>query len=139
MTARHERPTFLILAELFVLVQSCAILIMIYFAAFATPDSTIQLTGEPMRVGDIRHKAFIVLALALAFSIYVGLGVWRGNPIARHFFVGLFVMVMFIQTFVREAYVEIPVVILVCGVVGWYFYAKSNVRRYFDRRDKHPT
>ena len=48
-------------------------------------------------------------------------------------------MVMFIQTFVREAYVEIPVVILVCGVVGWYFYAKSNVRRYFDRRDKHPT
>lgn len=139
VTVKTERPKFLIVAELFLLVQSCAILIMIYFAALATPDSTIQLTGEPMRVGDIRLKALIVLALALAFSIYVGLGVWRGNPIARHLFVGLFVMIVFLETFVRGAFIEIPLVVLVCGVVGWYFYAKSNVRSFFDRQNKHPT
>lgn len=139
MTAKTERPKFLIVAELFVLVQICAILIMIYVAALATPDSTIQLTGEPMRVEDIRLTALIVLALALMFLIYVGLGVWRGNAIARHLFVGLFVMIVFLQTFIREAFVEIPLVVLVCGVVGWYFYAKSNVKCFFSRQDKHPT
>ena len=131
MTVKAERPKLLILAELFVLVQSCAILIMIYFAALATPDSTIQFTGEPMRVGDIRLKALIVLALALALSIYVGLGVWRGDPIARHLFVGLFVMIVLLETFIRDAFIEIPLVVLVCGVVGWYFYGKSNVRSFF--------
>lgn len=139
MTAKAGRPKLLIVAELFVLVLSCAILVMIFFAALATPDSTVQLTGEPMRVGDIRLKALIVLALALMFSIYVGVGVWRGSSIARHIFVGLFVMIVFLETFVRGAFVEIPLVVLVCGVVGWYFYGKLNVRRFFERQDKYST
>ena len=138
VTAKAERPKFLIVAEIFILAQSCAILIMIYFAALATPDSTIQLTGESMRVGDIRLEALIILALALALSIYIGLGLWRGNPIAKHLFVGLFVMIAILETYVRGAFIEIPLVVLVCGVVGWYFYAKSNVRSFFDRQDKRP-
>lgn len=122
------------MAEILIVVQSCAILVMIYVATLATPDSTIQLTGESMRVGDIRLKALIVLAIGLAYLIVIGLGIWRGNPIARHLFVGSFVMLALVETYVRGAYIEIPFVVLACGIVGWYFYAKPNVVRFFDRQ-----
>jgi hypothetical protein len=107
---------------------------MIYIATLATPDSTIQLTGDSMRVGDIRLKALMVLTFGLAFSIVVGFGIWRGNSIARHLFVGSFVMLVCVETYVRGAYIEIPFVVLACGIVGWYFYAKPNVIRFFNRR-----
>jgi len=113
-------------------VQICVLLIAIYIAIFATPESTFQITDESMVVGDVRMELFVVLVLWLAFTAYVGLGLWHGNSITRHVFVGSLVAILLIETFIRREFIELPLVVLTCGIVAWYFYAKPNVKQFFE-------
>lgn len=132
MTEKAKRPIFLVITVLIVAAQICALFVALYIAIFATPESTFQITDESMVVGDVRTELVVVLVLWLAFTAYVGLGLWRGNSITRHVFVGSVVAILLIETFIRRAFIELPLVALTCGIVAWYFYARPNVKQYFE-------
>ena len=132
MTEKAKRPLFLVIAVLFIGAQICALFAALYIAILATPESTFQITDEAMVVGDVRTELVVVLVLWLAISAYVGLGLWRGNSIARHIFFGTLVAILLIETFIRRAFIELPLVALTCGIVAWYFYARPNVKQYFE-------
>ena len=56
MTRMIKRPTFVVVFVLLTVVQACVLLIPIYIAIFATPDSTVQLTGESKVLKDVRFE-----------------------------------------------------------------------------------
>lgn len=85
-----------------------------------------------MRIGDVRLAILAGLALWFAFTVSVGLGLWRGNSLARHAFLAISAIVLLFVVLVRQRYVELPFVILVCGLVAWYLYAKPSVRKFFE-------
>ena len=128
----RKRPVIVAIAALLVALKALLLLIPLYIAAFATPDSTIQLIGDPVRIGDVRLEILVGLALWFAFTVYVGLGLWRGNSFARHAFLAILAIVLLVVVIVRQRYVELPLVFLVCGLVAWYLYAKPSVRQFFE-------
>ncbi len=132
MTVKAKRPVFLAVIVLIIAVLILLLLGSIYIAIFATPDSTFQIIGESMLMSDVRTELLAILTLWLAISAYSGLGLWRGNSIARHVFFGLLIAMMSVETYVRQALNELPLLVLTCGLVAWYLYAKPSVKRFFE-------
>jgi hypothetical protein len=81
---------------------------------------------------DVRFELLAVLLVWLATTVYTGLGLWRGNSIARLLFLFLLVAVLLVETFVRQRYIELPLVAAISGLVAWYLYAKPNVKLFFE-------
>jgi len=113
-------------------VQACVLLLPLYIAIFATPDSTFQLTDESMLMKDVRFELIVVLVVWLATTVYTGLELWRGNSIARILFLFLLAVVLLVETLARQRLVELPLVVAISGLVAWYLYAKPNVKLFFE-------
>ena len=126
-----KRPILVTIAALIVALKAILLLMPIYIATFATPDSTFQLIGDSVRVGDVRLEILTGLILWLVLTVYVALGLWRGNSIARHAFFALLAVVLLVVVLARQRYIELPILLLAYGLVAWYLYAKPNVRRFF--------
>ncbi len=132
MTDQIKRPAFVVVFVLLTAAQACVLLLPIYIAIFATPDSTFQLTGDSMLMEDVRFELLAVLLIWQVVTVYVGLGLWRGNSIARHVFFCLLVVVLLVETFARQRFIELPLVAIMSGLVAWYLYAKPNVKLFFE-------
>ena len=132
MADKIKRPTFIAIFVLIVAAQVCALLFLIYIAIFATPDSTFQITGERMLMEEVRFELLTVLILWLAFTTYVGVGLWRGISVARHMFFGSLVVILLGETFARQRFIELPLVVATLGFVAWYLYAKPSVKLFFE-------
>lgn len=85
-----------------------------------------------MLMKDVRFELIAVLLVWLATTVYAGIGLWRGNSIARLLFLVLLVAVLLVETFVRQRLMELPVVAAISGLVAWYLYAKPNVKLFFE-------
>ncbi len=114
------------------MLKACLLLIPIFVAIFATPDSTVQFIGDSMRIGDIRFRLLAVLLVWLALTIFVGVGLLRGNSIARHIFLIMLAVILMALIVMRQRYVELPIVFFVFGLATWYLYVRPNVRKFFE-------
>ena len=85
-----------------------------------------------MLVNDVRVELIAVLLVWLATTVYAGLGLWRGNSIARLLFLLLLIVVLLVETIACQRLMELPLVAAIPGVVAWYLYAKPNVKRFFE-------
>ena len=132
MTRKIKRPTFVVVFVLLTVVQTCVLLLPLYIAIFATPDSTFQLTDESMLMKDVRFELIAVLLVWLATTVCAGLGLWRGNSIARLLFLFLLVVALLVETFARQRLIELPLVAIMSGLVAWYLYTKPNVKLFFE-------
>lgn len=74
-----KRPAFITIFTLLVAVKVCGLLVLIFIAIFATPDSTLQINEDRILIGDARIKILVILMLWLLFSVYIGLGSLRGS------------------------------------------------------------
>jgi len=127
-----KKPVLVRIAALLVALKAIMLLVPIYIATFATPDSTFQLIGDSVRVGDFRLEILTGLILWLVVAVYVALGLWRGNSIARHAFFVLLAAVLLVVVLARQRYIELPIMLLAYGLIAWYLYAKPNVRGFFE-------
>ena len=85
-----------------------------------------------MLMKDVRFELMAVLLVWLATTVYAGLELWRGNSIARLLFLFLLIVVLLVETFVRQRLMELPLVAAISGLVAWYLYAKPNVKLFFE-------
>ena len=85
-----------------------------------------------MLMKDVRFELLAILLVWLATTVYTGVGLWRGNSIARLLFLFLLVAVLLVETFARQRLMELPVVAAISGLVAWYLYAKPNVKLFFE-------
>ena len=83
-------------------------------------------------MGEVRLKVLSMLLFWFAFAAYVGPGLWRGYPMARHVAFATYAGVPLVFLVFHRAWSEIPWLIIFCAIVGGYFYAKPNVREFFD-------
>lgn len=132
MLGNPKRPFLVSVFVLLVVFKACLLLIPIFVTILATPESTLQLIGDSMLIGDVRYKLLAVLIAWTVFTAYVGVGLWRGKSIARHFFLALLLVLLLMAVVLRQRYIELPLVVAVSGLVVWYLYAKPNVRSFFE-------
>lgn len=128
-----KRPTIVSILAVVLLAQAVLLLILFFLAILVTPDSTIQIIGESAPMAEVRFEILATLIILFALSAYLGWGLWRGSSTARHIFFSSLVALILIETVAREAMTESPFIALVFAFVGWYFYTKPEVKRFFDR------
>ncbi len=132
VTQQRKRP-FVLGAFAFILSMQAFILPILLLVFLLTPaTSPINYNGEKVPIGEVRLEMLSTMLVWLAFAAYVGPGLWKGKPMARHVAFGTYVALPLAMTIAFQQWSQIPWLIICYAIVGGYLYAKPNVRAWFD-------
>jgi peptidoglycan/LPS O-acetylase OafA/YrhL len=134
MHAVHQRKRPFIIGAFALILSGQALLLPIIFVVLLLMPSTSPVTynGVGTSIGEVRLQLLSALGIWFAFAAYVGPGLWKGNPIARHVAFATYAGLPLIFFAFHQAWKEIPWLLICCAVVGGYLYVKPNVREFFE-------
>ncbi len=134
MYAAQKRKRPFVLGVFAFILSAQALLLPIMFLVFLLTPSTSPITynGVEVPMGEVRLEVLGTILIWFAFAAYVGPGLWKGNPMARHVAFATYAVVPLIYITFHQAWTEIPWLILCCAIVGGYLYAKPNVCDFFE-------
>jgi len=128
----RKRPFVLGLFALILSMQAVVVPIFIFVFLVMPPTSPINYNGQEIPIGSIRLEVLGMMVVWFAFAAYVGPGLWRGKPMARHVAFGTYVALSLIAISAYRQWSEIPWLITFYLIVGGYLYGKLNVRTFFE-------
>ena len=132
VTQKRKRP-FVLGVFAFILSWQAMILPIVFLAFLLTPStSPINYNGVDVPMGEVRFEVLGTMLIWFVFAAYVGPGLWKGKPMARHVAFGTYVSVSLITIIVSKEWSEFPWAIFCYLIVGGYLYAKPNVRSFFE-------
>ncbi|RLA46150.1 MAG: hypothetical protein DRR42_18675 [Gammaproteobacteria bacterium] len=129
---RRKRPFVLAVIAVILSGQAVILPILFFIFVFSPSNSPITYNGEQVLMGQVRFEVVGTIMIWFAIAAYVGPGLWKGNPMARHVAFGTYAGLPLIFIIVQQAWAEIPWLIFCCAIVGWYLYVKPNVRGFFE-------
>ena len=130
-TEQRKRP-FVLRVFAFILCGQALLLPILFLAVLLTPaTSPVNYNGVEVPIGDVRFQMLGSMLVWFAIAAYIGPGLWRGNPIARHVAFGTYVAIPLAMVIAYRRWSEISWLIFCYLIVGTYLYAKPNVRRFF--------
>ena len=127
-----KRPIIVIVFALLMALQASLSAALFVLTFYVSPESTIQIIGDPIVIAEERIAILSVFAGWAAISLIVTRGLWRGNSIARHTLFAYLVMIALLIVYARQTLLDGLIVALTFGALSWYFYAKLNVQLFFN-------
>ena len=132
VTQKRKRP-FVLGVFAFILSGQAIILPMLFLGFLLTPStSPINYNGVDVPMGEVRSELLGTMLIWFVFAAYIGPGLWKGKPMARHIAFGSYVSILSIMIIVLRDWLVVPWAIVCVLIVGGYLYAKSNVRSFFE-------
>lgn len=128
-----KRPFIVVILALLMAIQSSLAAALFVLTFYVSPESTLQIIGDPFVIAEERIAILSVFAVWAAFSLMVTRGLWRGNSIARHASFAYLIIIALLVVYARQALLDSLLVALAIGALAWYFYAKPNVQIFFSR------
>ena len=83
-------------------------------------------------MGEVRFEVLGSMLIWFAFAAYVGPGLWKGKPMARHVAFGTYVAFPLVMIIALKEWSVIPGTTICYIIVGGYLYAKPNVHNFFE-------
>ena len=83
-------------------------------------------------MGDVRLQMLGTMLIWFVFAAYLGPGLLKGKPMARHVAFGTYITIPLVLIIAFRQWSEIPWAILCYLIVGTYLYAKPNVCTFFE-------
>ena len=131
-TEQRKRPFVLGVFAFILSVQAIILPILLFIVLLSPSDWPVNYNGVEVPLGDVRLTILGTMLVWFAFAAYVGPGLWKGKPMARHVAFGTYVAVPLVMISVYQQWSEIPWAIICYLIVGGYLYAKPNVRLFFE-------
>jgi len=131
--AQHrKRPFVLGFVSLILRLQAMMLPILLLVLLVAPSSSPINYNGERVPIGSVRLEMLAIMLIWFVFAAYIGPGLWKGKPIARHVAFGTYAGFGLFLLLVQPTWFNLLWVIFCCLIVGGYLYAKPNVREFFE-------
>lgn len=132
VTQQRKRP-FLLGLFAFVLSGQVVVLPIVFIAFLLIPsDSPVNFNGVDVPMGEVRLEMLATMVIWFALAGFVGPGLWKGRPTARHVAFGMYAGSGLVLMLVQPTWSNLFCAIFGCLAVGGYLYAKPNVRTFFE-------
>ena len=130
---RHRKRPFVLGFFSLILSLQAVVLPILLLVLLVTPASSpINYNGERVPIGTVRLEMLGIMLIWFVIAAFVGPGLWKGKPIARHVAFGAYVGFGLILMIAQPTWSNFLWVIFCCLLVGGYLYAKPNVRSFFE-------
>ncbi|MEL7297492.1 MAG: hypothetical protein AAGJ86_07495 [Pseudomonadota bacterium] len=126
-----KRPRLLSFAGVILMAQSATLALIVLIGLIVGSSVKLTWSGRMPQIGAMSLAEMVVLMLLSVVLGFLGKGLWRGRPLARHAAYALFALPGLIAIIVRRDVLAIPVWLILVSLAGWYLYCKPNVQRYF--------
>jgi len=134
--AQHrKRPLVLGFFSLILSLQAIVLPILLLVFLVTPSSSLIDYNGEQVPIGSIRLEMLATMLIWFAFAAFVGPGLWKGKPIARHVAFGTYAGFGVFLMFMQPTWSNFLWVVFCFLIVGGYLYAKRNVRVFFESHE----
>ncbi|MEM8815741.1 MAG: hypothetical protein AAGE85_07920, partial [Pseudomonadota bacterium] len=130
MTTIEQRKRPFVLGGFALIIWGQAFVLPILFFMFllAPSDSPVSVSGVDVPMGEIRFQALSTMLIWFVFAAYVGPGLWRGKPKARHVAFAVYVAIPLVFIVASQEWNDIAWMVVCDLIVGGYLYAAPGVR-----------
>ena len=128
----RKRPFVLGFFALILSMQAIVLPILIVVLLLTPSTSPINYNGLEVPIGTVRLEMLAIMLVWLVFAAFLGPGLWKGKPVARHVAFGTYAGFGLILVTIQRTWPNLIWVAFCCLIVGGYLYAKRNVRSWFD-------